>query len=255
MKKLDKKIFLKSQLLTKLGVEHGFFTRNGGVSSDEYKSLNCKFNCSDKNENVENNLITVTKLFNSNINNLTKLIQIHSNKIIIANNSINKIEGDAIINNKKGNILGVITADCVPILIWEKINGIALAIHAGWKGALSGVIENAINSLKKYGVYEFYAAIGPCIRQPNYEIDKKFYDLFLTNNPLNKNYFINSTNKNRFLFDLPKYCYDKLIKCNATEVDDLQIDTYSNPNNFFSCRRAFHNNQKHFGCQISVIKL
>ena len=255
MKKLNDKNFVKSQLLTKLNVEHGFLTRNGGFSLYEFQSLNCKLNSIDKTENVKNNLTTVTKLFNLNLNNLTLLKQIHSNKLVVANNSINKIEGDAIISNKKNTLLGVLTADCVPILIWEKINGIALAIHAGWKGALSGIIENAINSLKKYGKCEFYAIIGPCIRQRNYEIDKKLYDLFLNQTSLNKNYFINSTNKNRFLFDLPKYCYDKLIKCNAREIDDLQIDTYSNPNNFFSCRRAFHNDQKHFGCQISVIKL
>ena len=248
-------IFIESSLLKNVGVEHGFFTRNGGVSSDEFSSLNCKFNNLDNIENVNNNLIIAANCLSVNIENLTLLNQIHSNMVIKANNTINKIEGDAIYSSRKNSVIRVITADCVPILVWDNKNNIALAIHAGWKGALNGIIENSISAIKKSSEYHFYAAIGPCIRQNNYEVDEKFYILFLEETTLNNKYFKNSVNKGRFLFDLPKYCYEKLIKCGVSKIDDLKIDTYSEEKKFFSCRRALHKREKNFGCQLSLIKI
>ena len=175
--------------------------------------------------------------------------------VIKANNTINKIEGDAIYSSRKNSVIGVITADCVPILVWDNKNNIALAIHAGWKGALNGIIENSISAIKKGSEFQFYAAIGPCIRQNNYEVDEKFYVLFLEETTLNNKYFKNSVNKGRFLFDLPKYCYEKLIKYGVNKIDDLKIDTYSDEKKFFSCRRALHKGEKNFGCQLSLIKI
>ena len=128
-----------------------------------------------------------------------------------------------------------------------------MAIHAGWKGAYNGIIENSIKKIRKFGQNEIYAAIGPCIRQKNYEVDGDFYQLFMKQTPGNKMYFISSNNPGRFLFDLPKYCYDKLSSCEVKNIDDLKIDTYSDIKNFFSCRRAYHREEKSFGCQISVI--
>ena len=248
-------IFIESPLLKNVGVEHGFFTRNGGVSSDEFRSLNCKFNNLDNIENVNNNLIIAANCLSVNIEDLTLLNQIHSNMVIKANNTINKIEGDAIYSSRKNSVIGVITADCVPILVWDNKNNIALAIHAGWKGALNGIIENSISAIKKGSESQFYAAIGPCIRQNNYEVDEKFYVLFLEETTLNNKYFKNSVNKGRFLFDLPKYCYEKLIKYGVSKIDDLKIDTYSDEKKFFSCRRALHKGEKNFGCQLSLIKI
>ena len=248
-------IFIESLLLKNIGVKHGFFTRNGGRSSDKFNSLNCKLNSSDEIENVKNNLAIATKCLNADLENLTLLKQIHSSKPIKANNTINQIEGDAVYTSKKGNVIGVITADCVPILVWDNENKIAIAIHAGWRGALGGIIENAINEIKKIGKCQLYAAIGPCIRQNNYEVDEIFYELFLKETNLNKKFFKNSIVSNKFLFDLPGYCYEKLIKSGVNKIDNLEIDTYSNESNFFSCRRALHKEEKHFGCQLSIIKI
>ncbi len=247
-------IFIESLLLKRIGVKHGFFTRNGGRSSDKFNSLNCKLNSSDKIENVKNNLAIATKCLNADLENLTLLKQIHSSRLIKANNTINQIEGDAIYTSKKGNVIGVVTADCVPILIWDNENKIAIAIHAGWRGALDGIIENSINEIKRNVKCQLYAAIGPCIRQNNYEVDEIFYELFLKESSLNKKFFKNSIVSNKFLFDLPKYCYEKLKKCDVNEVDDLGVDTYLEEKKFFSCRRAFHKGEKSFGCQLSMIK-
>ena len=248
-------IFIESALLKSIGVKHGFFTRNGGKSSDKFDSLNCKLNSSDKTENVESNLAIATKCLNTDLENLTLLKQIHSSKPIKANNTINQTEGDAVYTSKKGNVIGVITADCLPILVWDNENKIAIAIHAGWRGALGGIIENAINEIKKIGKCQLYAAIGPCIRQNNYEVDEIFYELFLKETNLNKKFFKNSIVSNKFLFDLPGYCYEKLIKSGVNKIDNLEIDTYSEERNFFSCRRALHREEKHFGCQLSIIKI
>jgi YfiH family protein len=248
-------IFIESSLLKSIGVKHGFFTRNGGRSSDKFHSLNCKLNCSDEIENVKHNLAIAAKCLNADLENLTLLRQVHSNKLIKANYTINKTEGDAIYTSKKGSVIGVITADCVPILVWDNENKIAIAIHAGWRGALGGIIENAINEIKKIGKCQLYAAIGPCIRQNNYEVDEIFYELFLEETNLNQKYFKDSANNNKFLFDLPGYCYEKLIKSGVHRIDNLGIDTYSEESKFFSCRRALHKEEKHFGCQLSIIKI
>ena len=248
-------IFIESPLLKNIGVKHGFFTRNGGKSSDKFHSLNCKLNCSDEIENVKNNLDIATQCLNADLENLTLLRQIHSNMLIKANHTINKTEGDAIYTSKKDSVIGVITADCVPILVWDNENKIAIAIHAGWRGSLDGIIENSINEIKKNGKCQLYAAIGPCIRQNNYEVDEIFYELFLKETSLNKKFFKNSIVSNKFLFDLPGYCYEKLIKYGVNKVDNLEIDTYSEERSFFSCRRALHREEKHFGCQISIIKI
>ena len=247
------KIFIESKLLKGLKVTHGFFTRNGGCSSGIYHNLNCKLDSGDLEENVTKNLNTVAQSFGLDINNFTLLRQIHSNKVIIANSSINELEGDAVLTNSSKNLLGIVTADCAPILLWDNVNKVAGAIHAGWKGAYNGIIENTVNEIFKFGRNEIYAIIGPCIQQKSYEVDKNFCELFIKQSAKNKKYFINSSNKDAFLFDLPKYCYDKLVSYGVVNIENLAIDTYSNAKKFFSCRRAYHNKEKNFGGQVSVI--
>ncbi|MFQ3307384.1 MAG: YfiH family protein [Candidatus Midichloriaceae bacterium] len=247
------KSFLQSDLLRSFNVNHGFFTKNGGYSSGLYSSLNCKMECDDKAENVNSNINRVAELLNFDISRLTLLRQTHSTKVIIANNSIKKIEGDAVFTNKIDHAIGVITADCVPILLYGANSKAIACIHAGWKGAYTGVIENAIKSFNDCGEYSIYAAIGPCIKQKNYEIDLNFYNKFIEQDDQNKIYFADTSKNHHFLFDLTKYCYDKLKKSGVKEIDDIDEDTYFNEKNFFSCRRAYHKKEKDFGCQISVI--
>ena len=250
---LANKIFIESPILKSLGVTHGFFTKNGGCSQELYASLNCKFGNGDAKENVEKNLKIASNSLCVDIANLTLLNQVHSNKVIKANNSIDQLRGDAVLTDTPEHLIAVVTADCVPILLWDDKNKIAAAIHAGWRSAHSGIIENTINEIEKFGSHEIFAAIGPCIRQQNYEVDENFFQLFMEQHSDNQKYFVSSRNLGKFSFDLPKYCYDKLSECGVKNIDDLNIDTYSDSKNFFSCRRAQHKQEQSFGCQISAI--
>jgi YfiH family protein len=239
--------FIESALLKKLKVPHGFFTKNAICSSALYGNLNSE----DSKEDTIQNLGIAANALGFDCSQLTCLKQIHSNKVVQANNTIREVEGDAILTTK--DLAAVLTADCVPILLYDKKNNTSVAVHAGWRGAYSGIIENSISKLQKSSETEIYAAIGPCIRQKNYEVNKEFYQMFLEQNVKNANYFIDSINKNHLMFDLPQYCYDKLQKYDIKNTDDLKMDTYADEENFFSNRRAYHKGEKDFGRNISLI--
>ncbi|WPX96530.1 peptidoglycan editing factor PgeF [Candidatus Bandiella euplotis] len=271
-------ICIKSVLLDGLGVQHGFFTRKGGYSKGPYSSLNCKFDVGDLNQNLERNLQVVADSLDIDLANITLLKQIHSSTVVQADNSINQLTGDAVFTKRAKSAVAVVTADCVPILIWDDKNKIAMVVHAGWRGAYGGVIQNAISKIKEFKEPKIYAAIGPCIRQVHYEVEENFRQLFIKQNQYNEKYFVSSingfpskvgadlttrftiktclhmeSNEKKFLFNLPKYCYDILLESGVQNIDDLGIDTYSNEEHFFSCRRAQHKNEVSFGCQISIM--
>ena len=182
--------------------------------------------------------------------------QTHSNKVIEIkkNNFKKKINSDAIITKNQEFALGVVTADCVPILLYDKKNEIVGCIHAGWKGALSGVIKNTVKKIKKLsGDNDIFASIGPCIGKSSYEVDVKFYKKFLSNSQKNKKYF-SKKNKVKMLFDLRTFVADKLIELKV-RVDHVQHDTFREKKNFFSFRRSFKLKQSDYGRCISVIRL
>ena len=189
-------------------------------------------------------------------NNLVLMYQTHSNKVfeIKKSNFKRKIKSDALITKVRGIALGVVTADCVPILIYDINNQIIGCIHAGWKGAISGIIENTIKKIKKNNLNcQFFATIGPCIGKMSYEVDLNFYKKFISKSMKNKIYF---SRKNKFkkLFNLRKYVSDKLLK-NNVKIDHVKYDTYVNKNNFFSFRRSQKLGQNDYGRCISVIRL
>jgi YfiH family protein len=182
--------------------------------------------------------------------------QTHSNKVveIKKNNFKKKINSDAIITRTREFALGVVTADCVPILLYDKKSEIVGCIHAGWKGALSGIIKNTVKKIKKLSDdNDILASIGPCIGKNSYEVDIKFYKKFLSNSPKNKKYF-SKKNKIKMLFDLRTFVADKLIKLKV-RVDHVQHDTFREKKNFYSFRRSFKLKQSDYGRCISVIRL
>ena len=184
------------------------------------------------------------------------MYQTHSNKVfeIKKSNFKRKIKSDALITKVRGIVLGVVTADCVPILIYDVNNQIIGCIHAGWKGAISGIIENTIKKIKKNNLNcQFFATIGPCIGKMSYEVDLNFYKKFISKSMKNKIYF---SRKNKFkkLFNLRKYVSDKLLK-NNVKIDHVKYDTYVDKNNFFSFRRSQKLGQNDYGRCISVIRL
>ena len=237
-------------------IKHCFFSKKGGVSKGIYKSLNCGTGSKDKKNNTKENLKRVSQKMKVKKNNLFLMYQTHSNKVfeIKKSNFKRKIKSDALITKVRGIALGVVTADCVPILIYDINNQIIGCIHAGWKGAISGIIENTIKKIKKNNLNcQFFATIGPCIGKMSYEVDLNFYKKFISKSMKNKIYF---SRKNKFkkLFNLRKYVSDKLIK-NNVKIDHVKYDTYVNKNNFFSFRRSQKLGQNDYGRCISVIRL
>ena len=247
----------KSKRLSKFkNINHYFFSRKGGYSTGLYKGLNCGRGSEDKKINVLKNLKYVSKKIKVKENKLILMHQTHSNKVVEINkyNLKTKIISDAMITKLKDVALGVVTADCVPILVYEMNKELIGCIHAGWKGAINNIIKKTINKIKKLSTNsKIFATIGPCIGRDSYEVDLKFYKLFLKESKRNKKYFSQIRRKKK-LFDLRKYVSDKLID-QGVSVDHINKDTFKEKNNFFSYRRSCKLKQIDYGRCISVIKL
>ena len=237
-------------------IKHCFFSKKGGFSNGVYKSLNCGEGSLDKKKNIIKNLTFVSKKMGIKRSNLILMYQTHSNKVIeVKNNKFRrKIRSDAIITRNKKIALGVVTADCVPVLLCDEKNEMVGCIHAGWKGALKGIIKNTVSKIRKNNKYgKIFACIGPCIGRKNYEVGLKFYRKFMSKSNKNKLYF-SFKNKNKKLFNLRKFVKDKLEELNVS-VDHVNHDTYKERNNFFSYRRSIILKEKDYGRCISVIRL
>ena len=238
-------------------IKHCFFSRKGGFSKGIYKGLNCGKGSKDNKANVKRNLKFVSKKINVKLDNLKLMYQTHSNKVIVLNKNNKKLKNfysDAIITSIKGYALGVVTADCVPIILYDNKNQSIGCIHAGWKGAFSGIIEKTIKKFKKLNSKnKILASIGPCIGQKSYEVDIDFYKKFILKSKRNKIYFLKKNNMKK-LFNLRKYVNDKLIRLNV-KVDHVNHDTFKEKRSFFSYRRSQKLQEKDYGRCISVISL
>ena len=251
---------IKSKKLSKFkNIKHGFFNKKGGKSEGIYKSLNCGIGSSDTKKNVINNLKIVCKKINCSSKKLILLNQIHSNKFYFISKNFKfnkkKLKGDALITNVKNIAIGVLTADCVPILIYDKNLKIISVIHAGWKGAYIGIIRKVIKFLIKNGsnAKDLIAVIGPSISQKNYEIQKDFKDKFLKKDRQNKIFF--KLVKNKTYFGLNNYIYSQLKKLGVKNLEKINKDTFEPKNNFFSARRSIRNKENDYGRNISIIMI
>ena len=238
-------------------INHCFFSKNGGFSKGIYRSLNCGRGSKDNKKNIKKNLSLVAKKMKINQKRLLLMHQTHSNKVIIINEknkNTNKFRCDAFLTKLKGFALGVVTADCVPVLLFDLKNKMIGCVHAGWKGASSGIIENTIKKFKKLGSNnKIYAGVGPCIGRKSYEVDLKFYKKFIKKSKNNALYFSNK-NKDKKLFNLRKYVNNKLVKLNVN-VNHINFDTFKEKSKFFSYRRSKKLGENDYGRCISVITL
>ena len=238
-------------------INHCFFSRKGGFSKGIYHSLNCGKGSKDKKKNVYKNLLIVSKKMKISIKELFLMYQTHSNKVIIINEknkNLKKFNSDALITKLRGIALGVMTADCVPIILYDSSSKIIGIIHAGWKGASSGIIENTVKKFDKINSKnKIYASIGPCIGKKSYEVDIDFYKKFISKSKKNTKYFLYKNNYKK-LFNLRKYVADKLIRLNV-RVDHVDHDTFKERNRFFSYRRSQKLQEKDYGRCISVISI
>ena len=181
-------------------IKHCFFSRRGGFSKGIYKSLNCGRGSNDKKKTIQRNLNYVSKKMRINSDNLILMHQTHSNKVqeINKKNFRRTVYSDSIITRMNQIALGVVTADCVPILVFDKKNKIIGCIHAGWKGALTGIIKNTILKMKKFNFRnEIYASVGPCIGKKNYEVDNDFFKKFMLKSRKNRKYFSKKNKKKK----------------------------------------------------------
>ena len=251
-------MFYSKKFIKFKNINHCFFSKNGGVSEGIYDSLNCGINSGDKKENVYKNLNIVSKKIGLNIENLFTMNQTHSNKVVVINNlnkHIQRIDSDALITNQKNIAISVLTADCVPILIYDEINKIIGSIHAGWRGALDGIIENTLNEIININRNaKINIAVGPCIGVDNYEVGKELHTKFVTDSKKNEKFFLSIKN-NKFLFDLRKYVNSKFEQFEINHVENINFDTFSENKNFFSYRRSKLLAEKDYGRCISIISL
>jgi YfiH family protein len=234
------------------GVNHGFFGRNGGKSLGVYSSLNCSKFVGDNEFLVRQNLDIAKK--NLEADKLITLYQTHSNLCIVVDEYTKPdLNADALVTQTPGIAIGVLTADCAPILLCDPQNRIVGAVHAGWRGAAGGIIKSAIEKMKELGSdpKKITAAVGPCISKKSYETD----DDFRLNFKKDDDCF--SVINNRLHFDLPKYCCNRLIESEIHEnnIEVLGIDTYSDQKNYFSYRFANQNTEGVCGRNISAVCL
>ena len=241
--------------------KHAFFGRCGGVSTGFYDSLNFNYYSNDKKENIKQNLEIVGKFYGLNHSNIMRPKQGHTNKAVyIDYPSFNQIEADGIITDHIDIILGITTADCMPVLLADFKHGIIGAAHAGWRGALSGIVENTISIMLDKGANKenIAVAIGPCLQQKNFEVHNDMRNLFLQQDKDNDRFF-KSIDDQTFLCDLEGYMKQRLMLIGIKNISLSGIDTYSHPELYFSYRRYCHQDlikqEKDFPIELSTIRL
>ena len=250
---------IKSKKLTKIkSLKHGFFNSIGGHSKNIYKSLNCGPGSLDNKSNIKKNLLIVKKKISKKAKNIFLLNQVHSNKFVFIDEKYknkNKPKADAVITNQRNLPIGVLTADCTPILIYDDKTKMIAAIHAGWKGAYKGIIDKVLKFMIKKGckLENITAAIGPSISLKNYEIKEDFKKKFIKKDKRNLIFFKNK--KNKLYFNLPSYIYASLKAIKIKHIDFLKIDTFDFKNKLFSARRALKLKHNDYGRNIAIIMI
>ncbi len=250
---------IKSKKLSKFKkIEHAFFNRLTGKFTGIFKSQNCEQSSTNFKKNILKNFDIISNKINCSSKKITLLNQVHSNKFHYIDKSLNfnnNFKGDALITDRKGLPIAVLTADCAPILIYDDKKEMIAAIHAGWKGAYTGIIKKVIKFmiLKGCSSQNITAVVGPCILVDNYEIKEDLKKKFIKKDKKNINFFKNIKDKN--YFNLNKYIHFQLKSLNIKKIDIINKDTFDAKNNFFSARRSISRNEKDFGRNISIIMI
>ncbi|MEM8731598.1 MAG: peptidoglycan editing factor PgeF [Pseudomonadota bacterium] len=238
-------------------VSHGFFTRRGGASSGIFAGLNCGRGSSDQSEAVAINRARVAQALAVPDSALVSVKQVHSADAIVVEDALDGLpEADALVTARPGLALSVLTADCQPVLFADRKAGVIGAAHAGWRGALDGVLEATLDAMEAVGAQraDIVAVIGPTISQRNYEVGPEFLDTFLLDAPENARFFANGDG-DRLQFDLPGYGLHRLRQAGVGHAQWTRHCTYSDAERFFSYRRATHAREADYGRLLSAIRL
>jgi polyphenol oxidase len=254
-------IILRSQNLSSNGIAHGFFGRTGGVSTGVFASLNCGPGSGDDLELVaENRSRALRQLSGGAAADLLTLYQVHGREAVVVSKSwalSERPKADAMVTDLPGLALGILTADCAPVLLADAEAKVIGAAHAGWKGALAGVLESAIRAMETLGAdrARIAAAIGPCISQANYEVSGEFRRTFTTADAETARFFCPSDRADHWRFDLLAYVEARLLAAGVARGESTSACTYAREQDFFSFRRATHRGEKDYGRQLSAILL
>lgn len=239
-------------------IPHGFLGRKGGVSTGVTAGLNVGAGSRDDREAIaENRRRAVESVLPGA--RLATVHQVHSAEARYVAEPWPHDErphADAMVTDQPGLLLGILTADCAPVLFADREAGVVGAAHAGWRGALAGITDSTIAQMEEIGARRgrIAAAIGPCIALPSYEVDEAFRERFVESDPANDRFFMVAASS-RLHFDLPAYVRHRLIGAGIDEVETIHLDTYSNPDQFFSFRRSTHQGEDDYGRQIAMVGL
>jgi polyphenol oxidase len=254
-------MMLRSALLSLLpGIRHGFFTRDGGVSEGFYASLNAGLGSRDAPERVAENRTRMAAALGVTPARLVTAYQVHSPNVVVAVEPWSRAQAphaDAVVTRLPGLAVGVTTADCGPLLLADREAGVVGAAHAGWKGALAGVAEAAVEAMERLGASRrrVVAALGPMIRQPSYEVGPELVARFAADDAENGRFFAPGARDGHAMFDLAGYIAARLQRAGDGRVEDLGHCTYADPARFFSYRRSTHRAEADYGRHISAIAL
>ena len=253
---------LKSPSLDNIaGIRHAFFTREGGVSEGIYASLNCGAGSSDAPDRVTENKRRAAAHLKLEDDRLVTLYQVHSPEVVTLTDPApvlaNRPEADAMVTRIPGIALGILTADCAPVLFADAEAGVIGAAHAGWCGALGGVVENTILAMEDLGARRrnIRATVGPCIAQASYQVGADFPDPFIEDDPGTVMLFRPDGDTGKHLFDLQGYVLRRLEDAGIAARDALDMDTYTSGDLFFSYRRTCHRGEDDYGLGLSAISL
>jgi YfiH family protein len=240
------------------GVPHGFLGRRGGVSVGELAGLNVGYGSSDDRSAIdENRRLAIAAVLPRA--ELATVHQVHSADVVYVERPWPQGErprADAMVTDRPDLILGILTADCAPVLFADAEAGVIGAAHAGWRGALAGVTDSTIAAMEQLGARRDHirTAVGPCIGPASYEVDEAFRDRFTEDDPANSRFFIPGPSSKPH-FDLSSYVEQRLHSAGIAEVEMLRFDTYADPDRFYSYRRATHRGEADYGRQVSLIAL
>jgi len=252
---------LQSSALAKLpGISHAFFTREGGVSAGLYATLNGGVGSHDAVDAVIENRARMAATLGVSADRFLTPYQTHSPEAIIVERPwpvSERPRADAVVTNVPRLAVGVSTADCGPLLLADPVARVVAATHAGWRGALGGVIEATINAMTRLGAepVRILAALGPMIRQQNYEVGSDLVTQFVAADADNARFFVPAARASHAMFDLAGYIHARLQRTGIRAIDDLQSCTYADAVRFFSFRRATHRGESDYGRHINAIAL
>jgi YfiH family protein len=256
--------FLTAQNLAAAPLRHGFFTRRGGVSAGPFAALNCSLSGRDDAEAVRTNRARAMEALDLPPAALLGLTQVHGPEVVVLRQPAapwpagDRPKADAMVTDVPGLALGIVTADCAPVLFADAEAGVVGAAHAGWRGAVAGVLEAVLGAMAALGARpgRIAATIGPCIRQPSYEVGPDLRDAVLARAPADARHFAGGARPDRWQFDLAGYCAARLASAGVASVEVVPADTLADADRFFSHRRnTLAGGGGPIGHQLSAIAL